>query len=121
VTASLFAAMSEIEPKRGDLWWVDLDPVVGREQAGRRPAVIVSSDDFLATGANRAAIVPVTTKYRDLPSWVAIEAASLREPSWALPDQIRTVDFGRLKQRIGRVDDDALAEIDLVLRLVLDL
>jgi mRNA interferase MazF len=109
-------------PRRGEIWWAELDPVVGREQAGRRPVVIVSSDDFLESGANRAAIVPVTTKYRDLPSWVPINASlALRKPSWALPDQIRTVDFQRLVKYAGSVDMQTSNLIDDVLRILLDL
>jgi mRNA interferase MazF len=114
-------APTPIALARGELWWVELDPVIGSEQAGRRPAVIVSADAFLQTGANRAAIAPVSTKYRALPSWVAVGSPDLREPSWALPDQIRTVDFARLKRRIGRVDAATMTEIDRVLRLVLGL
>jgi mRNA interferase MazF len=109
-------------PRRGEIWWAELDPVIGREQAGRRPVVIVSSNDFLETGAGRAAIVPITTKYRDLPSWVPINPTmGLTKPSWALPDQVRTIDYTRLVKLGGSVDAATRDAIDEILRLVLDL
>src|SRR4051794_30540996 len=111
--------MDPAAPIRGEIWWVDHDPVVGREQEGRRPAIIVSADAFLASGAGRAAIVPVTMKYRAISSWVEIGAgSSLSIRSWAIPDQIRTVAFARLLRRIGQADDRTMAEVDRVLRLV---
>lgn len=114
-------APNSLVPQRGELWWVELDPALGSEQAGRRPAVLVSADAFLQTGANRAGVVPVTAKHRALPTWIAIGSPDLREPSWALPDQIRTVDFARLKRRIGRMDANTMTEIERILRLVLGL
>ena len=114
--------MVDQTPRRGEIWWVELDPVVGREQAGRRPAVVVSSNEFLETGARRAAVVPITTNFHDLPSWVPINPSiGILKPSWALPDQIRAVDFSRLVKRLGIVDEATRAAIDRILRLVLDL
>ena len=108
-------------PQRGEIWWVELVAVVGREQAGRRPAVVVSSNDFLETGARRAAVVPITTKFRDLPSWVPINPTMGNlKPSRALPDQIRTVDFAQLVKSAGSVDTKTLKAIESILRLVLD-
>lgn len=114
--------MADRPPARGDIWWAELDPVVGHERAGRRPIVIVSSNDFLESGAGRAAIVPITTKFRDLPSWVPVNPQVRgAKPSWALPDQIRTVDVARLTRPAGRADAATISAIDYVLRLVLDL
>lgn len=114
--------MDEIRPKRGDIWWVELDPVVGTEQSGRRPAIVVSSNYFLESGAKRVTIVPITTRYRQFPSCVPVnKSAVVKTQSWALTDQIRTLDFSRLKKPAGRADEPTLRSIERVLRLLLDL
>ncbi len=91
-------------PRRGDLYWVNLDPVVGTEIAKTRPAVIISNDignEFSA----RAIVAPLTTAGQDkvYPFEVLIPAAEgeLPHPSKAALDQIRTVDKRRLGQHFG--------------------
>ena len=65
--------MAASRPRRGDVWLVDFGSPIGREQAGRRPAVIVS-DDLMNTGPSGLAIVvPMTSRRRDLPSHVEID------------------------------------------------
>jgi mRNA interferase MazF len=56
-------------PERGDIWLADLDPVRGREQAGRRPILIVSVDGFNQSKAGLAIVVPLT-QVRQLRSWL---------------------------------------------------
>ncbi len=55
------------QPRRGEVWQVAFDPVVGREQAGERPAVVVSFDDLNATTAGIAIVLPITRRDRGNP------------------------------------------------------
>lgn len=88
-------------PRRGEVYWVNLDPVVGREIAKRRPGMVVSPDEM-----NRALgtviVAPVTSTMRPWPTRVTIVVGGRRR-SVAL-DQIRAVDASRLGRRIATVD-----------------
>lgn len=90
-------------PRRGEIYWVNLDPVVGREVAKRRPGMVVSPDEM-----NRALgmviLAPVTSTVRGWPTRVTVSLAGRRR-SVAL-DQIRTVDVSRLGKRLGTVDPE---------------
>jgi mRNA interferase MazF len=94
-------------PRRGEIYWVNLDPVVGREIAKRRPGMVVSPDEM-----NRALgmviLAPVTSKVRPWPTRVSVSLGGRRR-SVAL-DQIRAVDASRLGKRLATVDaEPALA------------
>lgn len=88
-------------PRRGEVYWVNLDPVVGREIAKRRSGMVVSPDEM-----NRALatviVAPVTSTIRPWPTRVTITVDGRRR-SVAL-DQIRAVDASRLGRRIATVD-----------------
>lgn len=106
-------------PHRGDLYWVNLDPVVGTEIAKTRPAVIISNDignEF----SSRVIVAPLTTAGQDkvYPFEVLIPAAEggLPRPSKAALDQIRTVDKGRLGRLIGTLPSERVSEIDQAIR-----
>jgi len=105
--------------KRGDIYFADLSPVVGSEQGGMRPVLIVQND----TGNRHsptviaAAITSQTGKAR-LPTHIELTARSfgLSRDSVVLLEQIRTIDKQRLRERMGKLDavqmqrvDDALA------------
>jgi mRNA interferase MazF len=79
-----------IEPWQ--VWWVDLNPIVGREQAGTRPAIIVSSRFHLAlTGGALMNVLPMTTRER--PGWmhrIRIDIPD-RPVGYAITEQVRTV------------------------------
>jgi mRNA interferase MazF len=104
----------------------DLDPVKGRERAGSRPVLIVSSD-ILNDTLGLAVVLPLTTAKAGrhiYPSEVLLEARStgLRADSIALGHQIRTVSQERLRGPVGRLDDPELRDAArAAMRLVLDL
>lgn len=109
-----------IEAIQGEVWFCDLDPTRGREQAGRRPALVVSVD-ALGKGASALAIVvPITTTAQDNPIRPAIRKGEggLREESWALPDMVRSVSRTRLIERWGRVSDETLQAVAGRVRLL---
>ena len=99
---------------RGDVWWVDLDPVVGHEQGRRRPAVVVSADAFTTTGAELVIIVPLTRTDRRMVLHVRIDPPeeNLSAPSFAMTEQIRTVSTLRLGSRLGAVAPPTLRRIE---------
>lgn len=94
-------------PAAGDVVWLDFDPQVGHEQAGHRPAVVIS--EFLYNRSGLMLCVPVTTKVKGGP-W---EVDILQDvPSVALTDQINSMDWkGRNAQLKGKVSGDVLEEI----------
>lgn len=97
--------------------WASLDPVSGREQSGRRPVVVVASDAYLAVVTTLVIAVPVTTVDRGWPNHVALSGPSgLQRPSWAMTEQPRTIDRGRLRGIAGSIDEDTVAAIDVWLR-----
>ncbi|HWM01630.1 MAG TPA: type II toxin-antitoxin system PemK/MazF family toxin [Actinophytocola sp.] len=109
--------------RRGELYWVDLDPAHGSESNKVRPAVIVSND-----AANRAArragrgvvtVVPITSNVgRVYPFQVLLPAAEcgLSADSKAQAEQVRTVATDRLRKHIGRVPAHVLVRLDGALR-----
>lgn len=101
--------MAELSP--GDVVWVAFDAVVGREQAGRRPALVVASADYLATVDTLAIVVPITGVDRRWPNHVPLPGRLLSRPSWVMTEQVRTVSREWIVQSAGRADDDTLAEV----------
>ncbi|MGF1428599.1 type II toxin-antitoxin system PemK/MazF family toxin [Kitasatospora sp. LaBMicrA B282] len=106
------------------VWMADLSPVIGSEQAGRRPVVVVSSPLFASFPTAMAIVVPLTTADRGLPHHVPVVSAQsgLNRPSWARTDDVRTISEQRLTGRpLGTVTDKEREEIRTYLRLMLDL
>ena len=97
--------------KRGDIFYADLSPVVGSEQGGTRPVLIVQND----TGNRHsptviaAAITSQTGKAR-LPTHINIAGGSvgLSKDSVILLEQVRTIDKARLKEKMGHIDNDTM-------------
>ena len=101
--------------KRGDIYYADLSPVVGSEQGGMRPVLIVQND----TGNKHsptviaAAITSQINKAR-LPTHIELEAQTygLTKDSVVLLEQIRTIDKRRLRERMGKLDDSLMDQVD---------
>ena len=114
--------------RRGDVVWVDLDPVLGSEARKRRPAVVVSND-----GANRTAqslgrgvvtVVPVTSRTKKVyPFQVALpaRACGLPKSSKAQAEQIRSVAVQRIGPTVGHLPASLLTELEDAVRLHLAL
>ncbi len=98
--------------------WAELDPVRGREQAGRRPALLIASDGYLEQADTLAIIVPVTTKNRGWPNHVLLRGSGLAldRPNFAMTEQPRTVTRDRLFDLAGFVDGATMTEVDGWLR-----
>jgi len=106
-------AADTIDLRQGDVVWAVPDPAVGREQAGRRPAVVVASDDYLEQVTRLAVVVPVTRTDRGWPNHVTLTGdTGLPADSFAMTEQIRTIDRRRVQRVTGRVDTDTQAAIN---------
>jgi mRNA interferase MazF len=106
-------------PRRGEIYWVALDPTQGSEIAKTRPAVIISNDIGNQYSA-RVIVAPLTSKGigRVYPFEVLIPAgeAGLSQPSKVLLDQIRAVDKMRLQQYLGVLPAARMRAVDQAIR-----
>ena len=101
--------------KRGDIYYADLSPVVGSEQGGMRPVLIVQND----TGNKHsptviAAAITSQTGKAKLPTHIELSARSvgLTRDSVILLEQIRTIDKSRLREKMGRLDESTMNKVD---------
>jgi mRNA interferase MazF len=101
--------------KRGDVYYADLSPVVGSEQGGTRPVLIVQND----TGNRHsptviAAAITSQINKAKLPTHIELSGRScgLSKDSVILLEQIRTIDKRRLKERMGKLDPDLMDRVD---------
>ena len=108
--------------KKGDLYFADLSPVVGSEQGGIRPVIVVQND--VGNKYSPTIIVAAVTSQMNkakLPTHVAINAAEsgLSRNSVVLMEQLRTIDKRRLKERIGQLDSELLPDVNHALGISL--
>ena len=101
--------------RRGEIYYADLSPVVGSEQGGVRPVLIVQNDvgNRHSPTVIAAAITSQTGKAR-LPTHIELDARSvgLSRDSVILLEQIRTIDKSRLKERMGKLDEQTMTKVD---------
>ncbi len=94
---------------RGEIWWADLDPVRGREQAGQRPVLVVSEDIFNERSGTIIAMA-ITSQPQGAGFPLTLELSGVRQPkaSWLKISQVRTLSVDRLVRRLGRVPPELL-------------
>jgi len=112
-----------ITPSRAEIWNADLDPTRGREQAGRRPVLVVSTDGFNHGPAELVVVLPVTTKDKRIPWHVPVKAgtAGLTRDSYVMCESVRCISRERLVKQLGDVPSAIMAEVELRLRMLLEL
>ena len=107
--------MLDLIVKKGDLFFADLSPVVGSEQGGVRPVLVVQNDvgNKYSPTIIVAAVTSQTGKAK-LPTYVELKATQggLSKNSVVLLEQLRTIDKQRLKERIGSLSDSQLPVVD---------
>jgi mRNA interferase MazF len=110
--------------KRGDVYFADLSPVVGSEQGGQRPVVVIQNNigNKFSPTVIVAAITAKISK-ASLPTHVEVsgDMVGLAKDSVILLEQIRTVDKQRLYQKLGQIDDDLMRIVDAKLMISLGL
>ena len=97
---------------RGDVFWADLDPVQGNEQAGRRPVLVLSQDVFNDRSGTVIAVA-ITSQPPRAGFPLTLEVRSMRLPknSWIKISQIRTLSVLRLGKRIGRASPEEVEQV----------
>lgn len=101
--------------KRGEIYYADLSPVVGSEQGGMRPVLIVQND--VGNKHSPTVIAAAITSQKDksrLPTHISINAdkCGLAKDSIVLLEQVRTLDKQRLKERMGELDDNSMHRVN---------
>ena len=94
---------------RGEIWWADLNPVRGREQAGTRPVLIISHDVFnQRSGTVIALAITSQPPPAGFPLTLELTSATLPKRSWVKISQIRTLATERLSNNLGRISPEEL-------------
>lgn len=106
--------------RRGDIYYADLSPVVGSEQGGVRPVLIVQNN--IGNRFSPTVIAAAITSQRakaNLPTHILLDAETtgLAKDSVVLLEQVRTIDKHRLKERMGRLDHICMAQVDQALSI----
>lgn len=97
---------------RGEIYWADLNPVRGREQAGLRPVLVISHDVFNAhSGTVIALAITSQPQKAGFPLTVRLESPPLPKPSWVKISQVRTLSTERLGRRLGAVPPEELSRV----------
>ncbi len=104
--------------KRGEIYYADLSPVVGSEQGGVRPVLIVQND--VGNKYSPTVIAAAITSQQDknnLPTHIAVDAQNcgLAKDSVVLLEQVRTIDKKRLKERMGSLDTSDMGKVNKAL------
>ena len=106
-------------PRRGDVYWVALDPVLGSEIRKTRPAVVVSNNSCNTFGS-RVVVLPLTINVESLypgEALVTVKGKAAR----ALGDQIRSLDKSRLRSKVDTLSKDEVEAVEEALRITLGL
>lgn len=111
------------DPLRGEIWTLDLSPTRGREQRGRRPALVISTNQFNRGPAELVVVLPITGTHRGIPLHVRIAApeGGLKKTSYVKCEDIRSVSKDRFGKRCGMVTQASMHEVEDRLRILLDL
>ncbi len=109
--------------KYGEVWLINLDPTIGREQAGTRPALIVSADSFNASGLELVIVCPITSKYKGFPTHVGLHKGNggLVQDSYVKAEDIRAISTQRLSKKLGTVDRQSMSKVASILQKILNI
>jgi mRNA interferase MazF len=111
--------MAQVEPKRGEVWWISFDPSLGGEIRKIRPAIIVSND-AANRNLNRVQVVPLTSKVNRLypaEAYVTVK----NETRKAMADQLTTASKERLRGKIDILNKSDLHDVERAIKVQLSL
>ncbi len=110
--------------RRGDIFYANLNPVIGSEQGGLRP-VLILQNDIGNTYSPTTIIAAITSRIKraKLPTHIELKSNRYRleKDSVVLLEQLRTIDKQRLKERIGHLDEETMAKVNNALGISLSL
>ena len=111
------------DPARGEVWTIDLNPTKGHEQAGMRPALVVSVDAFNQGPADLIVVLPITSQAKGIPFHVEIKPpeGGLTLRSFVKCEDVRSISKLRMKGRLGSVTPPTMAQVEDRLRILLSL
>jgi mRNA interferase MazF len=114
---------SDSAPSRGEIWMVDLNPVRGHEQGGRRPGLVVSVDFFNHSPADIMIMLPITSREKNVISHVEVlpPEGGLRQRSFIKCEDIRSLARGRLTRKMGRLTLSTMNLVEDRLKILLGL
>lgn len=120
ISVSKIRSVRKMTVKRGDIFYADLSPVVGSEQGGIRPVLIVQND--VGNRYSPTVIAAAITSQKDkakLPTHIEVSSQNcgLAKDSIVLLEQIRTLDKKRLKEHMGRLDNGSMGRVDEALSI----
>jgi mRNA interferase MazF len=112
-----------LEPSRGDVLVVSLDPTKGREQAGKRPALVLSVDPFNRGPADLIVVLPITSKTKGIPFHVNVKPpeGGLKQESFIKCEDVRSISKERLSQRLGSITTKTMKQVEDRVRILLGL
>ncbi len=116
--------MSIIKPVQGEVWFVNLDPIPGRDQTTKRPCLVISSTLFNQGPADLAIIVPLTTKNSHNPLHIQINPpeGGITTSSFIMCEQIHSVSLQRfLGQSLGIVSTLTLEAVQETLKILINI
>lgn len=107
--------------KRGDIWLIDFNPTVGNEQAGVRPALIISVNRFNQSMATKVVAIPLTSKDKGIPLDVELipPDGGVTKNSYIKCEDIRSLSKSRLIQKWGEISPDKMQEVSNKIGLLL--
>lgn len=110
-------------PRRGEVWLADLGQTRGHEQAGTRPALVLSIDEFNASTARLVTVLPITKRERTLRTRVEVDPpeGGLTLKSYVIGEQTRTISTDRLIKRLGATKGSTMERSSSVVRTLLGL
>jgi mRNA interferase MazF len=113
---------SKLIVRRGEIYYADLSPVIGSEQGGLRPVLVIQND--IGNKYSPTIIVaPITSRLskKPLPTHLPLSACGLPNDSIALCEQIRTIDKSRLQEKLGEIGEKDREALSKALRISLEL
>lgn len=110
-----------MKPCRGEIWLTDLNPIKGREQSGIRPVLIISVDLFNHSHAELVIILPVTSRFKGIPSHIEVNGTGLQMKSYIKTEDIRSISIERLIKKMGEVDARTMMLVEDRLKLLLEI
>lgn len=111
------------QPLRGEICLTTLDPTIGREQAGTRPALIISDDLFNQSHAALIVVLPITSKSKSIRSHVPVSPpeGGLSVTSYIKCEDVRSISIQRFGRRLGKITAQTMNEVENRLRIILAL